>query len=157
MLREGVRMSMTSNRLKAVPIAPVEYNQLAGLLADNNLLAGDLNGENKHFYAFVDGAGWRVGVGGLEVYGDSAILRSFLTVNAHRGQGLGGHMLEELVSAARSLGIKRLFLFTQDAAGFFEKQGFKVTERLAAPLPIKASRQFAEHCSNATFMSRSIG
>jgi N-acetylglutamate synthase-like GNAT family acetyltransferase len=120
----------SQKRLKAKPIEPIDYTQLAGLLADNNLLDGDLEGDNKHFFAFVDQAGWRVGVGGLEVYGSDAILRSLLTINAHRGQGLGGLMVEELVDAAKKLGIKRLFLFTRDAESFFEKQGFQIFDRL---------------------------
>jgi amino-acid N-acetyltransferase len=143
-------------RLKAVTIAPIDYTQLAGLLADNNMLDGDLEGDNKHFLAFVDQAGWRVGVGGLELYGENAILRSLLTINAHRGQGLGGQMVEELVDAARKLGVKRLFLFTRDAEAFFAKHNFQVIDRLAAPLAIKTSRQFITHCDNGTFMLRNL-
>jgi N-acetylglutamate synthase-like GNAT family acetyltransferase len=142
--------------LRIVPIEQADYAALAGVLAENNLLAGDLDGDNKHFFAFVDGSGWRVGVGGLELYGAAAILRSFFTIAHHRGQGLGGQMLEELLSTAKSLGVSDVFLFTVEAEAFFAKHGFAVVDRTVAPTGVRDSREFAEHCDNASFMHRKI-
>ncbi len=142
--------------LRIIPIAQADYAALAGVLAENNLLAGDLEGDNKRFYAFVDGNGWRVGVGGLELYDDSAILRSFFTMSHHRGQGLGGQMLEELLSTANQGGVQHVYLFTLEAAEFFAKHGFAPIDRSEAPAGVQASRQFAEHCNNAAFMHRAL-
>jgi N-acetylglutamate synthase-like GNAT family acetyltransferase len=142
--------------LRIVPVAQADYAALAGVLAENNLLAGDLEGDNKRFYAFQDGNGWRVGVGGLELYGEAAILRSFFTISHHRGQGLGGQMLEELLSTAKQSGVRQVYLFTTEAAEFFAKHGFAPANRDSAPEAIKSSRQFAEHCTNGAFMTRSL-
>ncbi len=142
--------------LHIVPVAQADYAALAGVLAENNLLAGDLEGDNKRFYAFQDGNGWRVGVGGLELYGEAAILRSFFTMSHHRGQGLGGQMLEELLSTARQSGVRYVYLFTVEAEDFFAKHGFAPAERDTAPDAVKASRQFAEHCDNGRFMHRTL-
>jgi amino-acid N-acetyltransferase len=143
--------------LKIIPVEQADYAALATVLAENNLLAGDLHGDNKRFFAFQDGSGWRVGVGGLELYGDVAILRSFITMAHHRGQGLGGQMLEELLSVARRTGVKDIYLFTLDAAAFFARHGFVPAERATAPAAIQGTQQFAEHCATATFMHRLLG
>jgi amino-acid N-acetyltransferase len=140
--------------LRIIPIEQAEYAALATVLAENNLLAGDLQGDNKRFFAFQDDTGWRVGVGGLELYDDVAILRSFLTMAHHRGQGLGGQMLEELLSVARRSGVRDVYLFTEDAEEFFARQGFVPAVRDTAPAAVQKSQQFAEHCTNATFMHR---
>lgn len=142
--------------LRIVPIEQADYAALAGVLAENNLLAGDLDGDNKRFYAFQDSNGWRIGVGGLELYGEAAILRSFFTMSHHRGQGLGGQMLEELLSTAKRSGVDHVYLFTTAAADFFAKHGFAPADRQTAPAAVKASRQFAEHCDNGAFMHRAL-
>jgi N-acetylglutamate synthase-like GNAT family acetyltransferase len=142
--------------LRARAVEQSDYAALAAVLAENNLLTGDLDGENKRFFAFEDDSGWRVGVGGLELYGAAAILRSFLTMSCHRGEGLGARMLEDLLREARRSGVQDVFLFTHAAAGFFEKQGFGLATRDDAPEAIKSSRQFAEHCRSATFMHRRL-
>jgi N-acetylglutamate synthase-like GNAT family acetyltransferase len=142
--------------LRVRAVEQPDYAALATVLAENNLLTGDMAGENKRFFAFEDDSGWRVGVGGLEMYGEAAILRSFLTMSCHRGEGLGAQMLEEVLVAARRSGVRDVFLFTHHAAGFFEKQGFDSASREAAPAAIKSSRQFAEHCRTATFMHRHL-
>lgn len=142
--------------LKLIPIQPVEYDALAGLLEQNRLLASDLAGDDKQFFAFEDHNGWRIGVGGIEVVGTAALLRSFLTMNAHRGQGLGGVMLDKMVEHARRMGLRDLYLFTDDAAGFFAKHGFAVVDRASAPAAVQATRQFAVHCGTATFMHKAL-
>jgi N-acetylglutamate synthase-like GNAT family acetyltransferase len=141
-------------RLKIIPVEQPDYAALATVLAENNLLAGDLQGDHKRFFAFQDTSGWRVGVGGLELYGEAAILRSFITMAHHRGQGLGGQMLEELLGVARQVGVRDVYLFTMDAEEFFARHGFARAERSAAPDAIQGSRQFGEQCSKSTFMHR---
>lgn len=142
--------------LRAVTLNQEDYEALARVLAENNLLAGDLEGDHKRFYAFVDESGWSVGVGGLELYGDSAILRSFLTMGCHRGQGLGEVMLEQLVDQARACGVKTLYLLTETAEGFFARHGFTRIDRAQAPDKIRKSAQFSRHCQTASFMIRHL-
>lgn len=144
--------------LKIQPIDHADYDCLAKMLAENALMTGDLEGENKHFFAFCDEDGWRVGVGGLEIYGADALLRSFLTVSAHRGQGLGAEMLALLLKQANKLGAENVYLFTEDASGFFGKQGFKTVDKKTAPTTIRTSPQFKVHCADtAVMMTRALG
>jgi amino-acid N-acetyltransferase len=144
------------NAIKLQRVDEADYGGLATLLAENNLLSGDLDGENKAFFAFTDENGWRVGVGGLELYGDVALLRSFLTVSCHRGQGLGGQMLEELLDYAQRMGVRHVYLFTENAADFFAKHGFERADRSNAPDSLRRSKQFGAHCRSADFLYRGL-
>jgi amino-acid N-acetyltransferase len=143
--------------LKTKAIDPADYAALATVLAENNMLADDIGDGDKYFFAFEDETGWRVGVGGLEFHGTAALLRSLLTMSCHRGMGLGGQMVEELIAHARRAGAQDVYLFTRDADAFFAKHGFSPLERDAAPEAIKSSQQFIEHCIGAHFMHRHIG
>ena len=144
--------------LRAQQIAQQDYDCLAKLLAENALMTDDLAGENKRFFAFCDDQGWRVGVGGMEIYGDHALLRSFMTVSAHRGEGKGAEMLNLLLAQAKDAGARTIYLFTEGAEGFFAKHGFEAMPREEAPATIKTSDQYRVHCSDdAIFMTRKLG
>lgn len=140
--------------LKVERIAQKDYDCLANLLAENALMTDDLEGENKKFFAFCDDQGWRMGVGGLEIYGSVGLLRSFMTVSSHRGEGRGSSMLSLLLAQAKALGAHTLYLFTENAEGFFAKQGFEVVDREEAPDAIKASDQYRIHCGDEAVMMR---
>jgi len=59
----------------------------------------------------------------------------------HRATGIGKSMLNELISHAQSLHIKKVFLHAQiSAISFYEKQGFKVSseEFMDANIPHKS-------------------
>lgn len=142
--------------LKMVQIPREDYDALASVLADNSLLPGDLAGNDRRFFAFVDEDGWRVAVGSLEIYGEAAILRSFLTTSCHHGQGLCGTMLEEVAACARREGIKTLYIFTDDESGIFTEFGFTPCEETTAPDVLRASEQFAMLCKSGDFMMRQL-
>lgn len=91
------------------------------------------------------------GVGGLEVYGDSALLRSL--VAARGGRGIGHALVEQLIARARRLGVIDLVLLTTTAAGYFPRFGFETIARTEVPGPLLASREFQGACpSSATVM-----
>lgn len=142
--------------LKMVQIPREDYDALSSVLADNSLLLGDREGSDRKFFAFVDEDGWRVAVGSLEIYGDAAILRSFLTTGCHHGQGLCGTMLEEVAASARREGIKTLYIFTDDKSGIFSDLGFTPCEENTAPDGLRASEQFAALCKSGDFMMRQL-
>lgn len=142
--------------LKMVPIPREDYDALSSVLAHNTLLAGELAGDNRKFFAFVDEDGWKVAVGSLEIHGDAAILRSFLTTSCHHGQGLCGTMLEELAACARREGVKTLYLFTDDDEDIFSKFGFMPCEVRTAPDILRDSAQFTAMCKSGDFMMRPL-
>lgn len=71
-----------------------------------------------------DRAGEVIACGGVEMYGDSAVIRSVVVDEAGRGLGLGGKLAEALMSNARDAGASDLYLFTADALPFWQRHGF---------------------------------
>lgn len=65
-----------------------------------------------------------IGCGGLEVYGDSGVIRS-VVVEAHaRGIHIGERMAELLIDDASAAGVTALYLFTMHARAFWQRLGF---------------------------------
>ena len=53
-------------------------------------------------------------------------IAAFIVNPDFRGQGIGTRVLELLENRARSLGIKRLHLWTEDQADFYGKRGYRL-------------------------------
>jgi N-acetylglutamate synthase-like GNAT family acetyltransferase len=71
-----------------------------------------------------------VGCVALEVMDDVALLRMLAVVPERRGEGLGYLLVETATDRARGRGVKRLFLVTDGAQGYFgERLGFTVIDR----------------------------
>ena len=74
-----------------------------------------------------------------------------------RGRGHGTAIVAWLARDAARRGVRRLFLLTIDAAGFFERCGFAHAEREAVPDAIARTEQFAELCPpSAVSMMREL-
>jgi arsenate reductase len=131
---------------------------LAAALAAEGLPMDDLAEAGRTFYTFSTLDGVTVGYGGLELLGEHVLLRSIAVLPAFRGKGLGRNIVPLLLYRAYREGARTAWLLTDTAAPFFEKIGFKVVDRQAAPAAILATRQAASLCpANAPLLSRSIG
>jgi N-acetylglutamate synthase-like GNAT family acetyltransferase/protein-tyrosine-phosphatase len=87
-----------------------------------------------------------VGTAALEVYGPDALLRSVAVDPGQRGGGLGRRLTRAVLEAARSRGVRRVFLLTETASGFFPRFGFAEVERASAPPSIRGTVEFASAC-----------
>jgi amino-acid N-acetyltransferase len=63
-----------------------------------------------------------------------------------RGTGLGRRVVQELERIARTAGVKQLVLLTLTARQFFERQGYRVIARQAAPETLQGTEQFRSLC-----------
>lgn len=75
-------------------------------------------------FLVIEHAGRLVGAGGLEFYGEDAVLRSVVVDPAARGLGLGldiGRLLEKDAFAS---GARDVYLFTMHAHGFWQRLGY---------------------------------
>ncbi|MBD3654818.1 arsenic resistance N-acetyltransferase ArsN2 [Kangiella sp.] len=98
-----------------------------------------------------------VGVVGLELHGDSALVRSLAVAESERGQGLGVLLLKHAEEAAQIMGVKELYLLTTTASDFFRRMGYEVADRAAAPPSIAQSKQFTGICpASAAFMVKRL-
>lgn len=126
------------------------------LLRRNDLPVRDLEAApSELYYATVDDE--RVGIGGLEGYGDVGLLRSVVVEAPKRGQGYGTLLCEGLETAARDDDIETLYLLTTTASEFFATEGYSEVERSNVPDAIRATSEFADLCpSTATCMRKSL-
>lgn len=96
-----------------------------------------------------------LGVAGLQCVGASALVRSVAVDAPYRGRGLATRLLDAVEARARERGARRLYLLTNDAAGFFARHGYAPIERCTAPPEIKGCHQFgASCCGAATLMTK---
>lgn len=107
-----------------------------------------------HFFEVETANGARIGWGGLEIYDNNAVLRSVVVKSVLRGTGAGKILVETLINEAKKLGIKKLWLLTNNAENFFAKMGFGHAIRFEAPKKIQECEEFTwahhdtAHCMN---------
>jgi amino-acid N-acetyltransferase len=99
----------------------------------------------------------QIGVGGIEQYGDVALLRSVAVDESERGAGHGTELCAELLDDAREAGVSDVYLLTETAPDFFADLGFERIDRDAAPDPIQDTTEFRDLCpSTAICMTRAL-
>jgi len=92
-----------------------------------------------------------VGVGGLELHGDAALLRSLAV--ASPGQGLGSRLVSALLQQARDYRAGVVILLTTTAADYFPRFGFVPVTREQVPQVLHASAELQGACpASATVM-----
>jgi arsenate reductase len=98
-----------------------------------------------------------IGCAGLEVHDGDGLLRSIAVRGTGRHLGLGSKLVQDRVQAAKSQGLRDLYLITTTAAAFFERLGFEPIDREAVPAGIRRSAEFASICpSSAAVLRRSL-
>ncbi len=132
-----------------------QRNAAIELLKQNNLPVSDLD-ENKDLYALVEDQNI-IATGGLEFFGDCALLRSVSVKKEEQGRGWGKIINGELEIVAKNKGVNCLYLLTTTAKDFFYKEGYIVVNRDEVPEPIKNSSEFSSVCpSTAIVMKKEI-
>ena len=96
-----------------------------------------------------------VGVAGLEVCCDNALLRSVAVAPEWRSHGVGRALVSRVISDAESRGIHALYLLTTTAEHYFPSFGFRTITRDAVPEDVRATAEFQSACpASATVMCR---
>jgi amino-acid N-acetyltransferase len=116
------------------------------LLTDAQLPVSDLTPDHmQHFFAC--GTPQEIeGVIGLELFGDTGLLRSLAVANDMRGRGIGKQLVAKAESYARERGIKALYLLTTTAEQFFDRLGYTRVQRETVPNSIKRTAEYAGIC-----------
>ncbi|WP_417445691.1 arsenic resistance N-acetyltransferase ArsN2 [Kangiella sp.] len=140
---------------------PVAYNlSVEALLQASQLPTEDLQDVDyqNHVQLFtLEQNEQIVGVVGIELHGNSGLLRSLAIAESERGNGLGVLLLKHAEEAAQIMGLKELFLLTTTAADFFGRMGYELADRTSAPESIAQSKQFAGICpASASFMRKQL-
>jgi amino-acid N-acetyltransferase len=124
---------------------PESFEAFRSLLKSSSLPADDLNFTNHLLIGFYHESD-PVGTGGLEIYGDYALLRSLSVKVGIRGQAFGSTITDHLISQAKKKKLKAIYLLTETAHAFFLKKGFKDVARADVPEEVKASTEFSKVC-----------
>jgi len=86
---------------------------MVSLLEESGLPVDDLSEQDLSLF-LIEGTGESVdAMGGLEMCGDSALIRSIVTSGKLRGRGIARAMVDELEKLAASKGLKGLYLLTE--------------------------------------------
>jgi glycerol 3-phosphatase-2 len=103
-----------------------------------------------------DDEGSLLATAACERQGDEAYLRSVAVRDDLRGAALGTLIVAAAAQAAAADGARKLFLYTKDARGYFERVGFEALDASEAPRWI-AEGESARYCGeDATLMRRGL-
>lgn len=134
-----------SARLVFRPATGEDAEPIRLLLESCALPTADLRKSQPDFTVACEGARI-VGVGALERFGTTGLLRSVAVSADHRGLGVGQAIVANLERRAFAAGLTELVLLTETARPFFESQGYRVIERDRAPAPVLESEEFRALC-----------
>ena len=96
-----------------------------------------------------------VGVAGLEVCCDNALLRSVAVSPDWRSRGLGRALVTRVISDAEARGIRALYLLTTTAERYFPSFGFHQIPREDVPADVRKTGEFQSVCcASAAVMCR---
>ena len=98
-----------------------------------------------------------VGCSGLEIYQQSALLRSVAVKRAFRRQGLATNLVKRMLALAKHHKVTSVYLLTTTASTFFSRIGFSIIQRSDVPEKIKHTAEFTSLCpDSATIMANLI-
>ena len=108
-------------------------------------------------FVVAEAGGRLVGVAGLEVCCENALLRSVAVDPEWRSRGLGRELVTRVIANAEARGIHALYLLTTTAERYFPSLGFATVARDVVPEDIRATGEFQGACpASATVMARPL-
>jgi amino-acid N-acetyltransferase len=132
-----------------------DYDQIVGLLRAADLPTAGLHHALPDFLVAEEN-GHVVGAVGLEVYGDTALLRSAVVDTGRRGSGVGSDLVAELLAHAGRRGVREIYLLTTTAEDYFPRFGFTRVRRDAVSPALHASEEFRGACPDSAVVMRKV-
>lgn len=155
LIRRGDILSVNTNTRPDVeivadpPLAPV-----LALVREGDLVHEDLTTAlMAHFFGARADGQW-VGVCGLEITGETGLLRSLVVAPAWRSRNIASRLVAATEAHARALGLTQLHLLTEHADRVFERLGYVRVDRDVASPALRATRQFAALCPASAVLMR---
>ncbi len=137
---------MNIREIEIRPARPDDLPAVTDLLNACRLPTGDLTQDILPTF-FVAVSGKRlVGVAGFEASGIDGLLRSLAVAPEERGNHLGERLVVRCEAAARSTGVKSLYLLTTTADAYLRRLSYVDVPRESVPSEISAHPQFRGLC-----------
>ena len=131
-------------RLRAA--LPADRGVVLSMLRNANLPVEGVEDRFPAGYIVAEAGDHVIGVGGLELYGPSGLLRSLAVSPEWQGRGIGKALIERLLELGRYLGPEAVFLLTTTAQAYFEGKGFQRINREDVPAEVQTSVEFMGAC-----------
>lgn len=135
------------NRATIRPATHDDLERIKGLLESASLPTLGVT-EHVHHFLVAEQDGVIAGVIGLEVYGETALLRSAVVASEQQNKGIGTSLYTGNLEQAQRLGVKRLILLTNTAQEYFARKGFRKIDQKRVIGPITTSVEFTGACSS---------
>ena len=136
------------------PAQPADLPAVLALLGDANLPTQGVENRALQDFIVAEREGKLVGVVGLEIYRESALLRSAAVDPSWRGTGVGRALVERALDLSRERGIQDVFLLTTTAEHYFPRFGFCCVNRDSVPAAVQTSVEFREACPASAVVMR---
>jgi arsenite methyltransferase len=126
------------------PARPGDLPAIEALLAASGLAAVEIAaGLDRFLVADKNGV---IGVIGNEYHAAAALIRSLAVAPGLRKAGVASALLDQAAAQAEAAGSAVAYLFTNTAADYFAKRGFKPVDRRDVPAAILASPAVSTCC-----------
>lgn len=135
------------------PASVADRAALFRLLEAANLPLAGLP-EDLESFVVAEVRGRVVAAAGLELYGESALLRSVVVDPECQGTGIGRRIVSEALELARGRGAAQVFLLTTTAQDWFPRFGFSREDRSRVPQPMLESAEFRGACPASAVLMR---
>jgi len=133
-----------------------DLQDILELLTRVNLPIEGVEEHLEHYILYKEGHNI-TGVIGLEVYEGAGLLRSLAITPEFQGKGLGSALTKKILSHAKDIGCKEIYLLTTTAKDFFVRFNFTIITGEQVNPVVKNSVEFQGVCpSTATIMKMSL-
>jgi len=141
------------NDVIIAPAQAADLDIVEAFLEREHLPLAGLHEHPQHM--FVARAGNRiVGCASLELYNDSALLRSVAVDAEYLGSGIASDLTRAALRLAARRAVSTVYLLTTTAERFFPRFGFEVVDRADVPPALRMSAEFAQACPSSAFIMR---
>jgi len=131
-----------------------DWNRIRLLLSESGLPVEDLDAGELDDFLVADTGNELMGLIGLQRFDNVGLLRSLVVRKNARSIGVGARLVGALESAALGAGVTELWLLTIDAEAFFQRRGFDIVDRSAAPECIRATAEFSDLCPGTAYLMK---